>query len=792
MKIYQKIIIFGLALFTTLMCVFSFVDTKEGVYHTKQNMDKIMQHIENMSKEPHSIIHEQAHQNVINYITDTIESFGITQEDTTSKPAYLLQSFLAPEVNEETYDLTNIIVSLPANSNNKTNNAIMFMAHHDSVAMGNGASDDICSIAAMLETINYYFQAIKNDLKIDNDLIFVFVDGEEFGLYGSQYFVSDFKGFNNVATRIKFAVNLESRGTSGTLIMFETSKNNYNTIKLFASVNQNIFTSSIANLVYQSMPNGTDYSNLKDCYQGLNMANLGGGESYHSQNDTYENVSKVYVSQQAVIMDGLINKLANYDLTNLYSTNQDAIFFSYLNISTVVYSNTLAIIFAVITILLLVGNIILGIVYKNKNIIKTLKGYIVSLIALISSALITFIAYYVYQLVAVLAGVIDIHMLGTITYTSTPLMVGIVIMSFAICALISSIFIKLLKIDGVDVRRGIAYILAFLGIGLSFVLPEVSYLFIFTGLLLLIIEVLSSLKIDINKYHLELLVFGLSCPIFILVIDLASAALGMTMCYVYGAIAALEFMYIVPTSLSIFKYITLAKLMNVFNKKKEKKLEKETRGSLLIIGLVQIIFLFSVIFPAHPSMNLQGKQNIKRLPYDDALVLVAKEENNNSYNVDFRVYDLNTYPYMKKVLTSGYKWDNKEKAYTKDMGNQNIIFNTNIVKTSNSLNITRGYHSSIIYLTIKKESNIEEVNALAKGKSMVFEIDSQIDTTLFFYNDVELEFVNKNGDPIVADIDYLELMINYEPIKNQFIDFKALESNSSFKYNVWLLKEFIY
>ncbi len=106
--------------------------------------------------------------------------------------------------------------------------------------------------------------------------MFCFVNGEEFGLYGSEAFMEEFTGFDRVVERIRFGTNLESRGTGGTLIMFETAANNYNTVKLFSEINENVFTSSIATMIYDMMPNGTDFSNFKDAYQGLNFANLGG------------------------------------------------------------------------------------------------------------------------------------------------------------------------------------------------------------------------------------------------------------------------------------------------------------------------------------------------------------------------------------------------------------------------------------------------------------------------------------------------------------------------------------
>ena len=81
----------------------------------------------------------------------------------------------------------------------------MFMAHLDSVPLGEGASDDGVSCAVLMEAVRYYLNEMENGLVLNNDLVFWFVNGEE----------------------IRLGTNLESKGTSGTLIMFETGKNNY-------------------------------------------------------------------------------------------------------------------------------------------------------------------------------------------------------------------------------------------------------------------------------------------------------------------------------------------------------------------------------------------------------------------------------------------------------------------------------------------------------------------------------------------------------------------------------------
>ena len=73
------------------------------------------------------------------------------------------------------------------------------------------------------------------------------------------------------------------------------------------------------------MPNSTDFTSFKEYYQGLNMANTSGGENYHTQEDNLENLGMSYLSQQADIVDRLIDKLGNYQLDSLYESDESAI-----------------------------------------------------------------------------------------------------------------------------------------------------------------------------------------------------------------------------------------------------------------------------------------------------------------------------------------------------------------------------------------------------------------------------------------------------------------------------------
>lgn len=148
------------SIFSLILCVLfavSILDTCEFRKQTNFDQDLMMTHVEKMAGNgPHSVIHKENNQAVIDYIASVLDGYGLVNEDTVEKPAYLIQDFIAEDDRYQSFSLKNVIVHIPANGDNRTGEAIMFMGHTDSVPMGSGASDDSVACATMLEAIRYY------------------------------------------------------------------------------------------------------------------------------------------------------------------------------------------------------------------------------------------------------------------------------------------------------------------------------------------------------------------------------------------------------------------------------------------------------------------------------------------------------------------------------------------------------------------------------------------------------------------------------------------------------------
>ncbi len=271
--------------------------------------------------------------------------------------------------------------------------------------------------------------------------------------------------------------------------MFETSKDNYQSVKLFSQTNHHIFSNSIANMVYQSMPNGTDFSNVKDLYQGLNYANLGGGYNYHTQNDHPSYLGTSYLTQQANMLYHTLHEMKDMDLSVFNQSSGEAIFFTYLG-GTVIYSETVALILGIVTLLLLIVLIFVSIWKKAFDFKKGLKSFALLFVLLLLSAVLGYLLYYVLNHIAALLGVIDVSTVGTISYSSSFLIVMMMLIVLLSLIFVGNRLFKRFNLSGQDLQKVYTYFVSFLTVVLSFVLKEASFLFLWMALPLLVIQLL--------------------------------------------------------------------------------------------------------------------------------------------------------------------------------------------------------------------------------------------------------------------------------------------------------------
>lgn len=113
--------------------------------------------------------------------------------------------------------IQNFIVKLSEYGPN--DKALLVNSHFDSVPISNGAGDDSIMVAVMLEVLRVLSHPDRTD-RYGTEIIFLFNGAEENGLQGSHAFITQ----HPWAERVKAFVNLDSAGTGGREMLFQTSK----------------------------------------------------------------------------------------------------------------------------------------------------------------------------------------------------------------------------------------------------------------------------------------------------------------------------------------------------------------------------------------------------------------------------------------------------------------------------------------------------------------------------------------------------------------------------------------
>jgi peptidase M28-like protein len=175
--------------------------------------------------------------------------------------------------------VSNVVAVLPGEEESPT---VLLAVHYDSVPAGPGASDDGAGAATVIEIA----RALKAGPRPRHSIVLLIDDGEEFGLLGAHVFVDQ----DPLARNVRAAVNVDSRGTSGSSLMFETGSANAAAVELYARSARRPATSSIFYTAYKQFPNDTDFTVFKAAgWQGLNFANIGDVANYHTPRDNFAN-----------------------------------------------------------------------------------------------------------------------------------------------------------------------------------------------------------------------------------------------------------------------------------------------------------------------------------------------------------------------------------------------------------------------------------------------------------------------------------------------------------------------
>ncbi|MER6753343.1 M28 family peptidase [Micromonospora echinofusca] len=210
----------------------------------------------------------------------------------------------------------NVVARLPGTA---PTGKVFLVSHYDSVQSGPGGNDDAAGTSTILEVA----RALTAGPRPRNDIVFVLTDAEEACLCGAAAFASS----HPLAADGGVVLNLEARGSTGPVIMFETSRDNAALVDAFGRAAPHPVGTSFAVEIYRALPNDTDFTAfLDEDFVGLNSAYIDGGAIYHTPLDTPAAMDRASLQHHGDNALGLAREFGRVDLTAL-DAGHDATYF---------------------------------------------------------------------------------------------------------------------------------------------------------------------------------------------------------------------------------------------------------------------------------------------------------------------------------------------------------------------------------------------------------------------------------------------------------------------------------
>lgn len=230
-------------------------------------------------------------------------------------------------------NVQNVIVKLAGQSNT----TLMLNCHFDSVAGSPGASDDAASCCVMLEVL----RVLSRQPEVrKHSILFLFNGAEETILQAAHGFITNHPWSRN----IRAFINLESAGSGGKEMLFQTGPKHPWLINLYAKTVPYPSAQAAAEEIFQSnlVPSDTDFRIFRDYGKipGMDFAHFLNGYRYHTKYDNIDYIPFEVLQRTGDNILELTKRISNSDeLTNtdLYSEGV-TVFFDFLGLFFIHYS----------------------------------------------------------------------------------------------------------------------------------------------------------------------------------------------------------------------------------------------------------------------------------------------------------------------------------------------------------------------------------------------------------------------------------------------------------------------
>lgn len=225
--------------------------------------------------------------------------------------------------------VANIIASLSG----RRREAIALISHYDSQRTSPGGGDDAFGVAVSLESARVL--AAQQDRQWTTMILVT--DAEEEGLMGAAALMTDPQVRDDLAAY----VNIESIGSAGPAVLFETGPANAWLLKPWTRSAPHPRGGSYAIEIYKRLPNDTDFSILaRHQVPGLNIANIGDSYAYHTRHDTAERLTGRVLRETGENVVAIATAMQQTDVTQ--RSPEGAVYFDIGGVAAVSYSSTVS------------------------------------------------------------------------------------------------------------------------------------------------------------------------------------------------------------------------------------------------------------------------------------------------------------------------------------------------------------------------------------------------------------------------------------------------------------------
>lgn len=313
---------------------------------TEFSAARAMEHLRVIAAEPRAI-GSPGNIAARQYLIDQIRALGLEPEvqTTTSVVSEGIEGFRAGVVN-------NIIVRVPGTA---STGVIAINAHYDSGDTGPGASDCGSCVVTGLETL----RATLASQPLKNDLLFVFVDGEERHMMGSAAFTEQ----HPWASDVRLALNYEATGSGGAAILYVTSEDNAWLVSEFLDIAPDPAAWSLIPTISNLFPDGRFDSDLGEYTQqgsqGLGFLYFDDPTAYHSARDNVAEIDPASIQQEGGYTLAVARHFGNLDLTDMPRSGE-RVFFNVWPGIVVHYPATWTVPLAALVTLAFAGLLVLG------------------------------------------------------------------------------------------------------------------------------------------------------------------------------------------------------------------------------------------------------------------------------------------------------------------------------------------------------------------------------------------------------------------------------------------------